>query len=133
MKKIQVIIKDKNTLILQEDAKIGDVIDLNSILSIDQTHINNLIEKEKESSYQKQINEQMLLKIDAINKEHQLKLLDQTNFYTNEINKINAKLKELEINKNIVIENTIKGKNAEITLIKSQNEVEINKLRAIIN
>lgn len=35
MKKINVIIKDKNTLVLEEDALKGDYIDLSSLNSID--------------------------------------------------------------------------------------------------
>lgn len=133
MKKIQVIIKDKNTLVLQEDAQTGDIIDLSSIQTIDQTNIHNIIEKEKEASYQKQINEQMQLKIEAINNENKIKLIEQKNKFNYELEILNSKNKQLELEKNNEIANILKDKNVEIQLIKTQNQTIINELEAKIN
>ena len=55
MKKIEVIIKDKNTLVLQEDAKCGDYIDLLSLQTVDTKGIIELISQNKDAVYNKQL------------------------------------------------------------------------------
>lgn len=57
MKKIKVSIQDENTLILLEDAKKGDVIDLKSIheADIDKTSIENLIKSIKTEEFNSQL------------------------------------------------------------------------------
>ena len=122
MKKINVLIKDKNTLIIQDDASKGDIIDLNDIQSIDLTHINNILLKEKEESYQKQINEKMNLLIEKIRKEYEIELNKKDNLYNNKIKELSSKID--------VISNE---KNNEISLLKSENQNQINLLKAKIN
>ena len=45
MKKISVIVKDKNTLVLDEDASKGDWIDLTSLSSIDTSGLEESISR----------------------------------------------------------------------------------------
>ncbi len=51
MKKIEVIVKDRNTLVLNEDASKGDYIDLTSLTSIDSKQIEEAINAGKDEVY----------------------------------------------------------------------------------
>lgn len=57
MKKVKVTIQDENTLVLLEDAKKGDLIDLKSIhdVDIDKTSIDNLIKSIRNDEFDKQL------------------------------------------------------------------------------
>lgn len=57
MKKINVIVKDKNTLVLSEDGKKDDYIDLSDLSTIDTTNILNLIDEGKDKVYAEKLNE----------------------------------------------------------------------------
>ena len=48
MKKLNVIVKDKNTLVLNEDGSKGDIIDLLDLKSIDSSNIESLINDKDE-------------------------------------------------------------------------------------
>ena len=87
MKKIEVFIKDKNTLVLKENAYEGDYIDLSSLNSVDLINIEEQINNAKDLVYQKKLNEfkDNLLK----NKEHELNDLRKQKDY--EINQIISK------------------------------------------
>ena len=99
MSEIKVSIRDQKTLVLEEDGKKGDTIDLAKITSIDNTFLSSLIEKEMDTKIKNLINENLK------NKENELKA-----FYSNELNK-----KEIEINE-------LKNK---INLLDSSKESEI--------
>ncbi len=99
MSEIKVSIRDQKTLVLEEDGKKGDTIDLAKITSIDNTFLSSLIEKEMDTKIKNLINENLK------NKENELKA-----FYGNELNK-----KEIEINE-------LKSK---INLLDSSKESEI--------
>ena len=57
MKKIKVLVKDKNTLLLEEDANKGDYIDLADLSSVDMTSLESLINSEKNSLLNERIEE----------------------------------------------------------------------------
>ena len=57
MKKINVIVKDKNTLVLNEDASKGDVIDLTALNTIDTTSILESISNGSNSVYNQKVEE----------------------------------------------------------------------------
>ncbi len=57
MKKIQVIVRDKNTLVLEEDAVKGDYIDLTSISNVDFKQIENAVLAGKDAVYNKKLEE----------------------------------------------------------------------------
>ena len=88
MKKIEVIIKDKKTLELLEDASKGDIIDLEEINNIDYTNIQMIIEKGKDDVYNKRFDEYKK-NLDK-QKENEIKVLEENN-------KKNLELKILEI------------------------------------
>lgn len=57
MKKIQVIVRDKNTLVLEEDAAKGDYIDLSSISNVDFKQIENAVLAGKDTVYNQKLAE----------------------------------------------------------------------------
>ena len=56
---IKVSIKDKNTLVLEEDGKKGDFIDLTSVTSFDSSDLEKTIEEGKDSFYKKKLEEEI--------------------------------------------------------------------------
>lgn len=57
MRKLEVIVKDKNTLVLLEDGNKGDIIDLSELANVDLTAIEESIDSNKDQVYQKRLNE----------------------------------------------------------------------------
>jgi len=112
--KVKFVVKDKNTLELVENAKIGDIIDLNDEISIDTSKIESKINEDisnlRDRIYKEKLdNESNLLKA---------KLNNEANNKLNEIkNNYELKIKDLE--------NEIKNKELNI---KSKYDLEINKL-----
>ena len=75
MKKIKVLIRDKNTLVLTEAADKDDIIDLTEVMEIDTSSIIKNIEEAKETIY----NNRLLEKTKAMELEYQNKVLEQEN------------------------------------------------------
>lgn len=125
MKKIQVIVRDKNTLVLEEDAAKGDYIDLTSISNVDFKQIENAVLAGKDTVYNKKLEEykemlqlqlnqekkamenefaldkqQLYHQIDSMKKENQQAMenlkISISNEYTLELEKKNLELKNLE-------------------------------------
>ena len=57
MKEVKVIVRDKNTIVLDEDAAKGDYIDLASLKSVDLTQLENAISTGKDQVYEKKLEE----------------------------------------------------------------------------
>lgn len=122
MKSINVIVKDKNTLVLDEDANKGDYIDLTVLASIDHTNIESLIEAGKDKVYSLKLEE--MKKTYLLDKEKELLQLKQ------EYQKQNS---ELMTNMSLLKkENENKLKLQEIEINKKYND-EINELKNKIN
>lgn len=111
MKKINVLILNNTTLILQEDAQKGDIIDLTELQKVDLSFIEKAILEEKEASYQKQLEENYKIREENIKKDFQ-----------NLLSESNAKLEKLESNKKLEIEN-------EVTKMKSLYQLEKEQLK----
>ena len=122
MKKIEVIIKDKKTLELLEDASKGDIIDLEEINNIDYTNIQMIIEKGKDDVYNKRFDEYKN-NLDK-QKENELKVLEENN-------KKNLELKILEISSKYNDE-IQKLRNTNLLNINNK-DIEINKLKQELN
>ncbi len=90
MKYIKVIVRDKNTLVLQENANEGDLIDLATINSIDFAAIDEALKNGKELEYQKRIeeNKKMLENL------HQQKEKQLETEYKRKIETLEAKINE---------------------------------------
>jgi len=158
MKKINVFVKDKNTIILNEDAKKGDYIDLTELVAVDTEAIEASIAQAKDKVYNEKLDElkksieanAMLDKEKAL-AELSLKIKDLEALLTKtrEIDeeKLKAKekekedalrLKESEIEKkyldkindlNNKLEKYDSDKNALITSINAKNIEELNNLK----
>ncbi len=120
MKKINVQIKDKNTLVLLEDALKGDEINLASVVNVDSSNIEKMINEEKEQIYLKRLNatkEQFELE-----KEKEINLLKSnlSNEYQNKINELNNKISNYELNKKIEFQSLENSKEKEIQLLKNE-------------
>ena len=108
MEKVKVMVKDKTTLVLLQDASNGDIIDLNDLNEIDYSQIEELIDSGKDSIYLKKLEE--FKKV--INLENQKVVNDKVNEFTKIIDSLKNEL-------------TLKEKENQM-LLKSK-EVEIEK------
>ena len=86
MKKIKVLIQDKNTLKLIEPGETGDLIDLTEIYQLDTTALEKAIQEGKDQLYQQKLADyKKILQSEYVAEVNQLK---------NEIDKINEKAKQ---------------------------------------
>ena len=115
MKEVKVYIKDKNTLVLLENANEGDYINLSSLNKVDLSNIEEEILKGKDSVYEKRI---LDLK-SQIEREYELKLKQEKE----------SKISEIQ-NLKLTLSNE---KEKEISIIKSSKELEIERLKSQIN
>lgn len=95
MKKINVTVKEKTILELQEDAKAGDIIDLKELVEVDTSYIDSIIKSGKDEVYNSKLKE-FEEKISAQN-ELKLQELKNTIKQLEESNKTNISLKEKEL------------------------------------
>lgn len=134
MKKLKVIVRDRNTLVLEEDALSGDYISLNELNEVDYSEIENVINEAKDNVYNKKLaeykhtltlennkvidelkNQIAMLKKDN---EHILKERENEieNKYRDKINTLNNEIDKLKDNKKF-----------EIDLLKANYKIEINE------
>lgn len=107
MKQIQVIVRDKNTLVLDEDAQKGDYIDLTSISNVDFRQIENVVLTGKDEVYNRKLEEvKEILKLEA-----------------------NQEKKELENQYRLNFEK----KSADLDLLKMKHQQEIESIRSEMN
>lgn len=154
MKKVKVIVKDATTLELLEAGEVGDIIDLNEILAIDQTLIINAIEKGKDEVYRKKLadaEQAFKLKLENELNEQKLTYSETVNALKNKIENLTAEqtnlltIKEQQVKalyegekfiantKISELENTIAQlKLAQTALIEqTKSEKEAEKMRAL--
>ena len=140
MKKLNVIIKDKNTLVLNEEGSVGDLIDLTELKSVDLTNIESQIDDNKDKLY----NQKLDLYINNSKKEFMLEKENALKDLNNQIDELKKeieieknknidalKLKELELN-NKFKEYEIKEKE-KVSLLINEKEEKIKKLENEIN
>ena len=117
MKYIKVIVRDKNTLILQEDANKDDLIDLSAINSVDFTAIEEAIKNGKELEYQKRLDENKKM-LENLQKQKENQIVAE---YARKIEDLEAKINE-----------TTKDKESELNLkiatLKLEHQKEIDEL-----
>ena len=139
MKKLNVIVKDKDTLILDDSGEKGDIIDLTELNSIDSSKIDSLIEDGKDRVYKERLEayKESAKKNFELEKENELKDLNQTIINLKqeleaEKNKQKEalKIKELELNNyyNDKENKLIRSKDDEIQSLKNEiNEFNLKK------
>lgn len=129
MKKVKVSIKDRKTLVLEEDANQGDIIDLSEITKVDLSYIEKLLKDTDDETYnkkleddRKQIKEKYDFQIETLNK--QIKELEKQN---------EERVKSAIEKEQLLAKNQINDLKNEIANLKSQkdNEIELNKEKII--
>lgn len=99
MKTVKVSIQDENTLVLQENAEKGDLIDLKSLheLDADKTTISAVVKSIKQNVFNEEVQKKVLEKTEAIKRESELRLemeiKDITRDKDREIDKLRDELK----------------------------------------
>lgn len=117
MKKITVHVKDRNTIVLEEDALKGDYIDLTSLSNVDYSKIEQLIEEGKDKVYENKLSE--LKKI--LQSEAQNNILKLQSDYQKQIAELNNQIKEiLEANKSSLIKQALE--------LENKHKDELNEL-----
>ena len=131
------MVKDKTTLVLLQDAKNGDVIDLNDLNEIDYAQIEELIDNGKDSVY--------LKKLEEFKKVIDLENQKVVNDKVNELTKIIDSLKNEIVSKEKENQLILKSKESEIEKkyldkinslqkeIEKSNLIKINEISALKN
>ena len=88
MKEVKVILKEKDILVLEEDALKGDYINLNNLVNLDLSHVESLIKEGQDKVYLKKLEEvkqnyQEELKVKLDNKR-----LELENNFQNRLNQL---------------------------------------------
>ena len=135
MKKIKVSIKDENTLVLLEDAKQGDVVDLSSLhdVDIDKSTIENVVKSIKMDQFNAKLKEKTealerenQLKIEAMQRENALNLSikekELAQKAKEDLTEQENKIRELHQELKNISENAQREK--EITLLKERQKIE---------
>ena len=121
MKKVNVIVIDKKTLELSENANKGDIIDLEEIQEIDFSYLEKIIDEGKDKIYQEKISEAK--KSITLEKQNEIdKLKSEIN---NLKNQSASELKNKETEIKYLYEKNIADLNNEIEKLKKQNENEL--------
>ena len=120
MKKINVIVKDKNTLILEENAEKGDYIDLSSLSTIDFSTIEEAINNGKDIHYNKKLEE--FNKVKDLELEQELYLLKQQ--YQAKINELNSTIDKIKTDS----EASMKLAKANLDSYYNERIIELNNI-----
>ena len=144
MKKVKAIIKDKNTILLDEDANKGDYIDLSDLEDIDYSNIIEQIEKGQDKIYKEKLEDQkknltIKYQSDLQNQkyENDKKLIEEISKiksnYEKDINDLKNQIAQFENTKTIELLKLEQSKNNEITSLTNSKNEEIFKLKNQIN
>ena len=118
MSKVKVLVRDRNTLVLDEDAKQGDIICLNELTEIDYSEIEQIIEEGKDKVYKQHLleHEQTIINAQKAKEEERVSKLEKE--YLTKINELNSQITSLNT--------TIKSfkENQALALTNKEQEVE---------
>lgn len=157
MKKISVIVKDKNTLVLDEDASKGDWIDLTSLSSIDTSGLEESISRGADKVYLEKLGQaqnqfelkkqneisELKNKIERIKSESAAaaseKLHEMEKSFAEKISELKSKIENSENEKKIAVSEALAKKNEELAELgrkftegNSKLQIEAERLRAQI-
>ncbi len=155
MKKIKFTVKDKTTLVLDENAEAGDILDLANLTAIDASGIENSIAQGKEKLYNEKLKnerkkfdlekEQLLQKANddyqqeklKIENKNQQKLIQLEASLKDEIAKLKAALDKKDAETQLAVQNAVAAKDATIQDLSNQVqnsntklELELSKAKA---
>lgn len=128
MKTVKVSIQDENTLVLQEDANKGDLIDLKSLheLDIDKTTITSVVNSIKRNVFNEEVQKKVKEETESIRREkdHELemKVRDIKSDKEKEIDQLKAQLDKSETENKLAIIEAIDPIQKERDRIKTEKE-----------
>ncbi len=128
MKEIKVIVRDKNTIVLDEDAQKGDYIDLTSLKSVDLTQLENAIASGKDQIYEKKLEEAK--KTDELQK--QLDLEKSSANIKQQYQELLAKKNEEIATLKNTIQNSNLAKELEIKKTEAKNQEDLKNKEFVI-
>ena len=121
MKQLEVIVKDKNTLILSEDGMKGDQINLAELANVDLTAIEEIIDEGRDQVYLKKINELKLTLENEHKQSLEIQRLALIRKHDEEVNTLKDTISNYDTNKTLEIER-----------IQSENNLEVERLKALL-
>ena len=114
MRQLNVTVKDKNTIILAEDGKAGDYINLAELANVDFTQIEDLIEKGKDKVYEKKLAEfkeylssQKEAALNQQKDEYRIAMVKKDKEHESEIAKLNEKISNFDSAKNLEVQELV--------------------------
>lgn len=129
MAKIRIILKDKHTLILDSDAKAGDVIDLNDLSSLDLSHIDSLILNKAKDELRSDLKREYDLNSQIIKKENEKTIENLKHEYENEISKLTQEINNFKVlREKDIIDTKSKLDHAHLKELNQLN-IQINNLK----
>ena len=121
MKQLQVIVKDKNTLVLLEDGQKDDQINLADLANVDLTAIEEAINSGREQIFQKKLNELRATLEQERRQALEIQRLELSKTHVGEVQKLEEVVSTYEANKALEIEK-----------INSKHSSEVSELKALI-
>ena len=104
MKQLQVIVKDKNTLVLLEDGQKDDQINLADLANVDLTAIEEAINSGREQIFQKKLNELRATLEQERTQALEIQRLELSKTHVGEVQKLEEVVSTYEANKALEIE-----------------------------
>ena len=104
MKEVKVLIKDKNTLKLLEDANMGDEINLLELSNVDLSGIEEVINRGKDQVYEKKLNELKLVLQQEKAQALEILKVSLNNEHQNEVNELKQTIETYDTNKQLELE-----------------------------
>lgn len=120
MKELRVLVKDKNTLMLLEDGKKDDLINLSELANVDLTTIEELINSGKDQVYQKKLNELKYVLEQEKKSALEVLKLGLISKHQEELKKLEETISNNDSNKALEIEKLNSNYNLEIVKLKTQ-------------
>ena len=122
MKQLQVIVKDKNTLILLEDGKKDDQINLAELANVDLTAIEEVITSGRDQVYQKKLAELRLTLEQERKDALAIQKLELTKDHSELVQKLEEQVSNYDVNKALEIEKINAAHNLEVEQLKAKIE-----------
>ena len=120
MKQLQVIVKDKNTLVLLEDGKKDDQINLAELANVNLTAIEEVIASGKDQVYQKKLAELRLTLEQERKDALAIQKLELTKDHSKVVQKLEETVSNYDVNKALEIEKLNSTHNIEVEQLKAQ-------------
>lgn len=120
MKQLQVIVKDKNTLVLLEDGKKDDQINLAELANVDLTAIEEVINSGRDQVYQKKISELRITLEQERKDALAIQKLELAKEHSEVVQKLEEQVSNYDVNKALEIEKLNSTHNLEVEQLKAQ-------------